>query len=72
MIMNIFLIPIISYCRKSVVIKIYTDIIDFIIKTVNDNLLVNDCGKVLYFIICYYYYYYLIHYITLLFRHGIY
>lgn len=51
MILNIFLIPIISYCRKSVVIKVYTDTIEFILKTVNENLLANDCGKVLYFII---------------------
>lgn len=47
MIINIFLIPIISYCRKNVVTIIYTDIIDFILKTVNENFLANDSRKVL-------------------------
>lgn len=46
MIINVFLIPIISYCTKSVILKTYMNIIDFIIKTVNVNLLSNDCGKV--------------------------
>lgn len=46
MIMNTFLIPSICYCRKSVVTKFYTDIIEFILKTVNENLLANDSGKV--------------------------
>ncbi|XP_029343352.1 DNA-dependent protein kinase catalytic subunit isoform X2 [Acyrthosiphon pisum] len=45
MISNIFLIPIMSCCRKNVITKIYTDIIDFILKTVNENLLANDSGK---------------------------
>lgn len=48
MVVNIFLIPIISFCRKNVITKFYTDIIDFILKTVNENLLANDSGKVLY------------------------
>jgi len=47
MISNIFLIPIMSLCRKNVITKIYTDIIDFILKTVNENLLANDSGKVI-------------------------
>jgi len=46
MIINIFLIPVISLCRKNVVTKVYTDIIDFILKTVNENLLANDSAKV--------------------------
>lgn len=47
MIINVFLVPIISYCKKSVVVEIYTNIIDFILKIVNENLLANDCGKVI-------------------------
>lgn len=46
MIINTFLIPIISYCRKNVIIKLYSDIIDFILTTINENLLANDSGKV--------------------------
>lgn len=46
MIINVFLIPMISYCRKNVITKIYTSIIDFILETVNENLLANDSGKV--------------------------
>ncbi|XP_060849991.1 DNA-dependent protein kinase catalytic subunit-like isoform X3 [Rhopalosiphum padi] len=45
MIVNIFLVPIMSFCRKNVITKFYTDIIDFILKTVNENLLANDSGK---------------------------
>ncbi|CAH1737387.1 unnamed protein product [Aphis gossypii] len=45
MIVNIFLIPIMSFCRKNVITTFYTDIIDFILKTVNENLLANDSGK---------------------------
>lgn len=51
MIVNTFLIPIVSYCRKNVIIKLYSDIIDFILTTVNENLLANDSGKVLYIFI---------------------
>lgn len=51
MIINVFLIPILSYCTKSVILKTYMSIIDFIIKTINVNLLANDCGKVLHTII---------------------
>lgn len=46
MIMNIFLIPVISYCGKDIITKIYTNIIDFILKKINENLLANDSGKV--------------------------
>lgn len=49
-IVNVFLIPIISYCRKNVAKKVYTNMIDFILMTVNENLLANDSGKVLYFV----------------------
>lgn len=48
MIINVFLIPIVSYCRKTVITKMYTDIIDYILLTVNENLLANDSGKVFY------------------------
>lgn len=47
MIVNVFLIPVISYCRKDVITKMYTNIIDFILKKINENLLANDSGKVL-------------------------
>lgn len=47
MISNVFLIPIMSLLRKNVITKVYTDIIDFILKTVNENLLANDSGKVI-------------------------
>lgn len=39
-----------SFCRKNVITTFYTDIIDFILKTVNENLLANDSGKVMYII----------------------
>lgn len=51
MIINTFLIPLVSYCRKNVIIKLYSDIIDFILTTVNENLLANDSGKVLYILL---------------------
>jgi len=37
-----------SFCKKNVITKVYTDIIDFILKTVNENLLANDSAKVIY------------------------
>jgi len=51
MIVNIFLIPIMSFCRKNVIKKFYIEIIDFILKTVNENLLANDSGKVMYILL---------------------
>lgn len=51
MISNIFLIPIVSFCRKNVITNMYTNIIDFILKTINENLLANDSGKVIYILL---------------------